>query len=122
MRCLDWSHEVETKVIGRCHAGIMPLTDDAMARGKSAFKIIQYLVAGLPVIASPVGENAHVITPGAAGFLPESPAQWCEAVATLAKNSAQYSDMCNNAREAGKQYSLDHWAPTLLKFLYKLYA
>lgn len=121
MRCLDWSPEIESKMLCRSHVGIMPLTDDAMAHGKSAFKIIQYLVAGLPVIASPIGENVHVISPGATGFLPESPEQWCEAVEALAKNSYQYRDMCANARETGKQYSLDHWAPVLLKFLYKSY-
>ena len=55
MRFENWSQERETDLLPRCHAGIMPLTDDEFSRGKSAFKLIQYLASGLPLIASPVG-------------------------------------------------------------------
>ena len=39
----------------------MPLVSDEKTLGKCAFKIIEYMGAGVPVIASPVGENNVVI-------------------------------------------------------------
>ena len=46
MRFIDWSAETEARELARCHAGIMPLTDDPFSRGKSAYKLIQYQAAG----------------------------------------------------------------------------
>ena len=54
MRFVDWSAETEAELLGRSHVGIMPLPEeDPFARGKSAFKLIQYRAAGIPAIASP---------------------------------------------------------------------
>jgi len=45
--------------------------------------LIQYSVAGLPVIASPIGENTKVVDNGETGFLAESPKEWLEALGKL---------------------------------------
>ena len=50
------------------HIGIMPLKDTEYTKGKCAFKAIQYMSAGLPVIISPVGLNNEVINHGESGF------------------------------------------------------
>ncbi len=121
MRCLDWSQELETTLLCRSHVGIMPLTDDEFSRGKSSFKIIQYMAAGLPVVASPVGENRLVVKPGETGFLPETPEEWCGALLRLASGHELYQRMSRASKSEGAGYSIQHWGPVMTEFLHQTY-
>jgi glycosyltransferase involved in cell wall biosynthesis len=56
-----WSEAREVEDLLECDVGIMPLTDTPWSRGKCAFKLIQYMACGLPVVASPVGANQEVV-------------------------------------------------------------
>jgi glycosyltransferase involved in cell wall biosynthesis len=120
MRCLDWSQEAETEILCRSHAGIMPLSDTGFTRGKSAFKIIQYMAAGLPIIASPVGENNLVVKPET-GFLPRTPDEWCDALRQLACDPELYRRMSAASKQESAGYSLRRWAPILTEFLHNAY-
>lgn len=48
--------------------GISPLLNHAMNQAKSAFKLKQYLACGVPVLASPVGENSRFLAHGENGL------------------------------------------------------
>ncbi|MDP9082813.1 MAG: glycosyltransferase family 4 protein [Pseudomonadota bacterium] len=63
-----WSSATEARSLATAHIGIMPLTDDAWARGKCAFKLLQYMAAALPCVASPVGANTEAVIDGVNGF------------------------------------------------------
>lgn len=58
-----WTHDRCIEEILKAHAGIMPLQSNLYTLGKGGFKLIQYLSASLPVIASNVGYNANVVVP-----------------------------------------------------------
>ena len=117
MRFADWSADAEAGLLLQCHAGIMPLTDDPFSRGKSAYKLIQYQAAGLPAIASPVGENVRVIRHGVTGFLADSPAEWADALKQLAADSGLCAAMGLAARAAAFDYSLQKYGPVEAAFL-----
>ncbi|MFC2078668.1 glycosyltransferase [Candidatus Bipolaricaulota bacterium] len=51
---VEWEESTEVAQILNFDIGIMPLTDDPFARGKSGLKLIQYMACGIPSIASPV--------------------------------------------------------------------
>lgn len=101
-----WSETAES-LLDHCHAGIMPLADDAFARGKSAYKLIQYLGAGLPAVASPVGENRFVLREGETGFFASTAEEWCKKIIALATDKALYEKMSATARLAAKDYTRD---------------
>jgi glycosyltransferase involved in cell wall biosynthesis len=63
-----WSSATEAKSLAGAHLGVMPLTDDAWSRGKCAFKLLQYMAASLPCVASPVGANTEAVLDGINGF------------------------------------------------------
>lgn len=119
MRFADWHSEVEVEYLIRSHIGIMPLTDDDFSRGKSAFKIIQYLGAGLPVVASPVGENCNVVRNGENGFLADSAAEWIEAVKKLYFDQELYSRVVAAAKKSSTEYSIQKYFPIFLEFMQK---
>ena len=107
----SWQLEKELEYFEGFDIGIMPLYDSPFARGKCAFKIIQYMAAGIPVVASPVGSNLDVLEPGVNGFLANSPEQWTASLSQLLEDQALRQTM----GAAGQQtilhkYSLEgHW-------------
>jgi glycosyltransferase involved in cell wall biosynthesis len=82
----EWSESTEVAEMLRFDVGIMPLPDEPWTRGKCAFKLIQYMACGLPVVASPVGMNNDVVTHGSNGFLVASTSQWLSAFQALANS------------------------------------
>jgi len=75
-----WRLEDEVRCFGGIDVGLMPLEDSPWARGKCAFKAIQYMALGIPAIASPVGMNVEVIRDGENGLLAAAPGSWVEAL------------------------------------------
>jgi glycosyltransferase involved in cell wall biosynthesis len=65
---IPWSSATEAQSLAGAHIGVMPLTDDAWSRGKCAFKLLQYMAAALPCVASPVGANTEAVQDGINGF------------------------------------------------------
>ena len=58
---VPWCEEVEYEAVATADLGIMPLVDDGFTRGKCAYKALQYMACGLPVVASDVGVNREWI-------------------------------------------------------------
>ena len=115
-----WSELTERKLLPKCHAGIMPLpANDAFAAGKSAYKLLQYLAAGLPSVASPVGENRVVVRPGETGFPAASPEEWRSALATLIADEKCRAELAAASREEAEKYSVRRYAPVIEKFFEK---
>lgn len=83
VRHVRWSLVGELDFFSHFDIGVMPLIDSPFARGKCAFKLVQYMAAGLPVIASPVGANCEVVREGVNGFLAETQEEWKLALRAL---------------------------------------
>lgn len=79
-----WSEAREGDELAAADIGVSWVPDDLWSRGKCGLKVLQYMAAGLPVVANPVGVQAEMVQHGATGFLAETPAQWMEAVRRLA--------------------------------------
>ena len=73
---IPWSSATEAQALAAAHIGVMPLTDDEWARGKCAFKLLQYMAAALPCVASPVGANTEAVIDGFNGFHARTVDDW----------------------------------------------
>jgi glycosyltransferase involved in cell wall biosynthesis len=82
--CSPWSQASEASALAEADIGISWIPDDLWSRGKCGLKILQYMAAGLPVVANPVGIQTDLVRHGETGFLAHTPAQWLEAIRRLA--------------------------------------
>jgi glycosyltransferase involved in cell wall biosynthesis len=79
-----WTASGEAAAIASADIGIAWAPDDLWSRGKCGLKVLQYMAAGLPVVANPVGIHGELVRHGETGFLAQSPGQWIEALGRLA--------------------------------------
>ncbi len=86
VRFCPWTQATEAIELTDADIGISWLPDDDWSRGKCGLKILQYMAAGLPVVANSVGVQAELIRHGETGFLADSAEEWQAAVATLARD------------------------------------
>jgi len=116
LELVDWSEETEVAEVQRMDIGIMPLIDSPFERGKSGYKLIQYMACGLPVVASPVGVNRTIVSDGVNGFLATTEDQWRQALRKLIAETDLRRRMGERGREQVKSaYSLDSQAPRLIE-------
>ena len=71
-----WVFEDENENIGQMDIGLMPLPDTDWTRMKGGYKLLQYMCAGIPCVASPVGINQSIVKVGQNGFLAASEEEW----------------------------------------------
>lgn len=113
-RTVPWHEASEAALIGQCHVGIMPLPDDAWARGKSGYKLIQYMAAGRPAIGSPVGANSTIVEDGVTGFLAQDAEDWADRLRRLRDDGTMRCAMGAAARaRVAAHYALQSAAPRL---------
>ncbi len=96
---VPWTEAGEAAALARGDIGIAPTPDDRWTAGKSGFKIVQYMAAGLPTIASPVGANAAIIRDGVTGVLPATAEDWPDAIERLASDAGLRAAMGAAARQ-----------------------
>lgn len=116
----DWSLEREVKDFQSIDIGIYPLPDTLWVKGKAAFKAIQYMAVGVPVIASPVGMTAEVIQDGLNGFLADSDRVWFDKLSRLIESKLLREKIGLAGRKTVEErYSLEANAPKYLEILKK---
>jgi glycosyltransferase involved in cell wall biosynthesis len=112
-----WSEATEIAAVQAMDIGIMPLPDEPWARGKCGYKLIQYMACGLPVVASPVGVNAQIVT-DATGLLASGLEPWRAALGRLVGDAALRRRMGEAGRaRAVEAYSLHAHAPRLIEIM-----
>ncbi len=115
---LKWSESTEVAMIANMDIGIMPLENTPWELGKCAYKLIQYMGCGLPVVASSIGMNNEVVEDGVNGFLVENEHEWIEKLKILIKDSQLRKQFGSQGREkVEKAYSLQNSLNKLIPLL-----
>jgi glycosyltransferase involved in cell wall biosynthesis len=107
-----WSPGTEVRDLSSADIGISLIPDDIWSRGKCGLKILQYMAAGLPVLASPVGVHPAMLDDGSRGFLPRTPGDWIERARTLVVDPALRLAMGSAARRhVETEFDVRRWGP-----------
>lgn len=117
---IPWMEDKEVDWINAFDVGVMPLPNDEWARGKCAFKLVQYMACGVPVVGSRVGANIDLVATRC-GFLVESDEQWVAALRELRDQPLVRRQMGEASRDQVVDfYSLKSNLPLLAKIIRKV--
>jgi glycosyltransferase involved in cell wall biosynthesis len=108
----QWSAASEAFELADADIGISWLPDDPWSLGKCGLKVLQYMAAGLPVVANPVGMNREMVIHGETGYLASTPDEWATAVARLSRDIELRQRLGEAGRDlVRRRFSVEHWAP-----------
>ena len=94
------------------------MPDTEWTQYKCGLKIIQYMAAGIPAVASPVGVNSEIIRHGENGFLAGTAPQWLEILARLMEQPNLRREIgVAGRRTVEEQYSVQGQLPRLVAAL-----
>lgn len=118
---LPFELEREIQDLHSIDIGLMPLPDTEWTRGKCAFKAIQYMASGIPVVASPVGITPDLIQHGVNGLLASSSDDWFRELERLICDRELRARIAFAGRKTVEQsYSLEKWAPRFVSLFDQL--
>jgi len=95
-----WTLENEIRDLQSVDIGIMPLPNTEFEKGKGGFKLIQYMGVGVPVVCSPVGVNAEIVTDGTNGYLADAKDEWFEKLSLLIEDKNLRERLGRKGRES----------------------
>jgi glycosyltransferase involved in cell wall biosynthesis len=102
---------------------VAPLIEDPWTRGKVTTKLLAYLAAGLPIVASDVNANRLYLKDGGNGYLVGTLAQWEERLSKLIEEPALRREIGSRARlSVEREYSIDSAVPKYLALFERLLA
>jgi len=96
---IPWNKATEAEDLLNFHIGVMPLEDNAWAKGKCGFKAIQYMAAGMPALVAPVGVNKEIVEHGVQGYHCTTADDWKTYLVRLLEDSALRQQMGQDARQ-----------------------
>ncbi len=117
-RFVRWSEATEIADLKGFEIGLMPMLDNDWTRYKCGLKILQYMAAGIPAVASPVGVNTEIIRHGITGWLATTPDEWLFVLRQLVSSPERYAISLDLARLVVEgQYSVQAQLPRLVACL-----
>lgn len=102
----EWRRETEVQELLQLNIGLMPLPDTEWAKGKCAFKALQYMALGIPAVASGVGANRQAVVNGTTGYICHTEQEWYEHLEELLLNPKLRARM----GKAGKKWVQEHYS------------
>lgn len=106
-----WSPANERTVLAASHVGLAPLPASAWTAAKCGARLLAYLAAGLPSIASPVGVQRDLAQHDVTALVASSPGEWQNAIARLASDAHLYQRVAGGAVEMAARFSTERWYP-----------
>lgn len=113
LRGAGWAKEVawdpgkERDFVKGLDIGVGPLSGDEIARGKSGFKLIQYLSSGASVIAEDNEVHRSILDGGRCGLLVTGERAWYEALEGMLSSAEMRREFARMGHErARRHYSL----------------
>jgi hypothetical protein len=87
-----WSQALETRILKQAWLGLMPLPDTPWEAGKSAYKLLLYMSAGVPAAVSPVGMTGMIAATAPGIATVKTADEWEQAVVDMLTNRDPVSE------------------------------
>lgn len=118
VRSKKWQAATEAEDLLEMDIGLAPFPNIGWTPWRCHGKILQYMAAGIPTVASPVGIVPDYIQDGVNGFLASTPEEWIDKLGRLAADP----ELRRRIGLAGRatieaDYSASVWAPRFLEIL-----
>jgi glycosyltransferase involved in cell wall biosynthesis len=113
-----WRAETEAADLHPIDIGLGPFPDSGWTPWRCHGKVLQYMAAGIPTVASRLGILPDYVRDGEEGFLVSSEAEWEQALSRLIEDAALRRTMGLKARQViEERYSAKVWAPRVGEIL-----
>jgi len=99
-----WSLEQQDLEIAHFDIGLMPLSDDLWTNGKCAYKLLQYMAAEVPFVASAVGRNIEAACDNTTGYAVRSDREFADSLIKLLNDKTLRRRMGKAGRAFVEQY------------------
>lgn len=101
--------------LGAADVLLMPMSNNLMNRARGPIKLGDYMAAGRPIVANPVGDLVDAFRRDEIGLLAEdTPEDYGTAIASLLGDPARSAQLGRNARRAAEErYAWSQYAPQL---------
>ena len=102
-----WSYKTQINDLLKIDIGLMPLNNSLEDKGKSGFKLLQYMGLGIVGLATAITINKEIIDDKVNGFLiSEDNTNWLDVLKNVVDNKSRFEEIGRNARKKIKnQYS-----------------
>ncbi|MEM9982442.1 MAG: glycosyltransferase family 4 protein, partial [Bacteroidota bacterium] len=101
---VPWRKNTEIADLHKIDIGLMPLQEDAWARGKCGFKALQYMAMKKPALVSPVGVNTQMVQDGVNGYLCDTATDWQQKLVALLNDASLREKIGEEARKTVEQH------------------
>jgi glycosyltransferase involved in cell wall biosynthesis len=103
---LPWTLHKEVADFQSLDIGIYPIVEDNWSVGKSCFKAVQYMAAGVPFVASPVGSCKEIAEANRTHLLARTEEDWYAHLSRLLRDEQLRRQM----GESGRRYAEQHYS------------
>ena len=113
-----WQAASEAADLADIDIGLAPFPDSGWTPWRCHGKVLQYMAARIPAVASNVGILPDYIEDGVTGYLPKNPAEWVERLEHLIDHPELRVALGSEGRARVEQrYSAQVWAPRVGEIL-----
>ena len=110
-----WSKEDDVQDIQSFDVGIMPLIENEHSHGKCAFKMLQYMSCGIPVVSTCLPMNKSILEIKECGYcIANDNKEWYEALKKLSEDPS----LCNKFAENGRWIIKNYYSTDVYATLY----
>ena len=118
---IPWRLESQEQEIAMFDVGIMPIPKTPWSEGKCSYKLLQYMAAGVPVVATDWGFNRTVVKSGTTGFLAENAHEFYSHILAIDANHELARNMGRQGRLLiEKEYSVTAVGKKMAKIFHHL--
>lgn len=117
VKYIDWDDNTEINELNKFDVGIMPLIDFPFARGKCAFKLIQYMALAKPTISSRFEANLKVDR-NKENLFADTTQEWLQCIQKIINDRELYKKIgLRNRSVIMKEYAIQSNAEKYLKII-----